>query len=612
MDVYHKVFPQDPILLMAPTGLAAKRMTDSTHMAADTIHHACGLIPSNNASGFSPAKDCTIRPGFIGIDEMSMVGTHLFGFAMDAIPNRENTRIVLLGDVDQLSPVARGDALRDLIQCGLVKTTVLDCNYRQGADSAITDAAIKIREDRAFGQNICDLRFGEQLLFTDCKRDDLRQEADAVIETVVRQYLDGVAQFGVKGTIVLTPTHFDRGTPAGYLCKDVLNNIIRDKINPDDATKTSCKIGNQVFRTGDRVIQRKNTDDAINGDLGTIVRILNNTDGDMEVEIDFDGKPAHAEPAVTTKCGRPMSSARASQTVGMMPAYYGEVAEDLLKLVQLRKGEFSAEMQQRLLFYIYVYSVLKISYKRDGDAPAAEAVRAADALMRHPMTPEMLEQRISGLRASARYDRTSVSRNRVISDLQITVAEQKQLKRLLGHEEDLRRKSKSGMLRSERDAALDTAIVEMLAQGKLHREIGEKLGMARESVTRRIRRNNLLREVQEARNALAKEQARAKRAEKTKDKDDDDKNGGAGAGGTQAASKPQKKSSRKPMSESRRLAVLAVQRVRRAKERLARKCSICIRNLAKRYYRLNAARVEWIGSASAAESPCNTPFPQLC
>lgn len=293
MDVYHKVFKQDPILLMAPTGLAAKRMTDSTHMAADTIHHACGLVPANSASGFSPAKDCTIRPGFIGIDEMSMVGTHLFGFAMDAIPNRENTRIVLLGDVDQLSPVARGDALRDLIQCGLVKTTVLDCNYRQGADSAITDAAIKIREDRAFLQNACDFRFGEQLLFTDCKRDDLREEADAVIEAVVQQYLDGVAQFGVKGTIVLTPTHFDRGTPAGYLCKDVLNNIIRDKINPDDATKTSCKIGNQVFRTGDRVIQRKNTDDAINGDLGSIVRILNSTDGDMEVEIDFDGKPAH-------------------------------------------------------------------------------------------------------------------------------------------------------------------------------------------------------------------------------------------------------------------------------------------------------------------------------
>ena len=105
------------------------------------------------------------------------------------------------------------------------------------------------RQDRAFLQNACDFRFGEQLLFTDCKRDDLREEADAVIEAVVQQYLDGVAQFGVKGTIVLTPTHFDRGTPAGYLCKDVLNNIIRDKINPDDATK---KMG---IRDSDTAVQ---------------------------------------------------------------------------------------------------------------------------------------------------------------------------------------------------------------------------------------------------------------------------------------------------------------------------------------------------------------------
>ncbi|MFR9255259.1 MAG: ATP-dependent RecD-like DNA helicase [Merdibacter sp.] len=280
MDVYHKE-QKDPILLMAPTGLAAKRMTDQ-HMAADTIHHACGLVPANSASGFSPAKDCTIRPGFIGIDEMSMVGTH-FRLCYGRDPEPGEHAHCALGDVDQLSPVARGDALRDLIQCGLVKTTVLDCNYRQGADSAITDAAIKIREDRAFLQNACDFRFGEQLLFTDCKRDDLREEADAVIEAVVQQYLDGVAQFGVKGTIVLTPTHFDRGTPAGYLCKDVLNNIIRDKINPDDATKTSCKFGNQVFRTGDRVIQRKNTDDAINGDLGPSCD-PEQVDGDMEVK----------------------------------------------------------------------------------------------------------------------------------------------------------------------------------------------------------------------------------------------------------------------------------------------------------------------------------------
>lgn len=320
-----------------------------------------------------------------------------------------------------------------------------------------------------------------------------------------------------------------------------------------------------------------------------------------------------AEMPAPQKRSPAMNTERARKAVGMMPAYYGEVAEDLLKLARLRKGDFSAEMQQRLLFYVYVYSLLKISCKRDGDAPAAEAVRAANALMRHPMPQEVLEQRISGLRASVRYDRTSVSRKRVISDLQITVAEQKQLKRLVEGDEALRRKSKSGVLHSERDAALNTAIAELLAQGLTHREIGEKIGMARESVTRRIRRNNLLCEVQEARKALAKEETRAKRAEKVKEKDDDDKNGGAGTGSTQAApSASKKKSGRKPVSEARRLAVLAVQRVRRARERLNHKCSVCIRNLAKRCYSLNVAAVEWIDGTTAAAGVQRTAFPALC
>ena len=132
-------------------------------------------------------------------------------------------------------------------------------------------------------------------------------------------------------------------------------------------------------------------------------------------------------------------------------------------------------------------------------------------------------------------------------------------------------------------------------------------------MTRRIRRNNLLCEVQEARKELAKEETRAKRAKKVKEKDDDDKNGGAGTGSTQSApNAPKKKSGRKPMSEARRLAVLAVQRVRRARERLNHKCSVCIRNLAKRCYSLNAATVEWIDGTTAAADAQRTAFPALC
>ena len=107
-------------------------------MNSSTIHKACGLVPANNPSGFTAQGDCTIC-GFIGIDEMSMVGEHLFAYAIDAVLSSPSTRIVLLGDTDQLAPVARGDVLRDLIKCGVIKTVRLDVNYRQGSTSTITD-----------------------------------------------------------------------------------------------------------------------------------------------------------------------------------------------------------------------------------------------------------------------------------------------------------------------------------------------------------------------------------------------------------------------------------------------------------------------------------------
>lgn len=294
MDVYRDLYPAEEVLLMAPTGLAAKRMTDSTGHSASTIHSACGLVPANNASGFSSQDGCTITAGFVGIDEMSMVGEHLFSFAMDAIKNQPCTRVVLLGDVDQLGPVSRGDVLNDLIHCGAVPTTVLDCNYRQGKDSTITDACVKIREDRAYSGSGCNLTFDEELRLRPVQNNDKRTEADQIIETVVSYYLKGVEKFGQKGAIILTPTHYDRGTPSGFLCKDVLNRVIQEKVNPDDGTKATCKCGGQLFRVGDRIIQRKNTSVAINGDLGTIVGIRSD-DGDLVVSIAFDSADAPLE-----------------------------------------------------------------------------------------------------------------------------------------------------------------------------------------------------------------------------------------------------------------------------------------------------------------------------
>lgn len=288
MDVYHMVWPDEHILLMAPTGLAAKRMAESTGMNSSTIHKACGLIPANNSSGFTAQGDCTIC-GFIGIDEMSMVGEHLFAYAIDAVLSSPSTRIVLLGDTDQLAPVARGDVLRDLIKCGVIKTVRLDVNYRQGSTSTITDASIKIRENRAYTGNTRNLVFDNEFRFIPVVNKDKEKEANEIMNHIVEEYLNGVSKYGMEGTIVLTPTHYDKGTPSGYLCKNRVNAAIQAIVNPKTDDKLCVEIGKQLFMVGDRIIQRKNTEQVINGDLGTIQSIAQ-LESDVAVEIYFDSK----------------------------------------------------------------------------------------------------------------------------------------------------------------------------------------------------------------------------------------------------------------------------------------------------------------------------------
>lgn len=283
-----KVWPSEHILLMAPTGLAAKRMAESTGMNSATIHKACGLVPADNPSGFKAQGECRIC-GFVGIDEMSMVGEHLFAFAVDAVLNSPSTRIVLLGDTDQLAPVSRGDVLRDLIECGVIKTVRLDVNYRQGSTSTITDASIKIRENRAYSGMTRNLRFDDEFNFISVTDPDEKTEADKIMKTIVEEYRKGVAQYGMQGTIVLTPTHYDKGTPTGYLCKNRVNVEIQAAVNPKTDGKPFYEVNHQTFMAGDRVIQRKNTEAVINGDLGTVQEILKDDDG-VRVCILFDSK----------------------------------------------------------------------------------------------------------------------------------------------------------------------------------------------------------------------------------------------------------------------------------------------------------------------------------
>lgn len=356
MDVYHMVWPDEHILLMAPTGLAAKRMAESTGMNSSTIHKACGLVPANNPSGFTAQGDCTIC-GFIGIDEMSMVGEHLFAYAIDAVLSSPSTRIVLLGDTDQLAPVARGDVLRDLIKCGVIKTVRLNVNYRQGSTSTITDASIKIRENRAYTGNTRNLVFDNEFRFIPVVNKDKEKEANEIMNHIVEEYLNGVSKYGMEGTIVLTPTHYDKGTPSGYLCKNRVNAAIQAIVNPKTDDKLCVEIGKQLFMVGDRIIQRKNTEQVINGDLGTIQSIAQ-LESDVAVEIYFDSKGetlvynnedmkdielAYAITVHSSQgCEFPCCIIPVSMTYGVMltkPLYYTGITRAKKKLVMIGDEE---------------------------------------------------------------------------------------------------------------------------------------------------------------------------------------------------------------------------------------------------------------------------------
>lgn len=274
METYAILFPDSPITLMAPTGLAAKRMTESCERKALTIHKALGLTPADTSSGFEAAKDKKIPGGLIIVDEFSMVGIHLANFLLSAIEIGSDTRIVFVGDIDQLPPVTPGCVLHDLIYCGRVHVTRLTKNFRQAAGSCIADVAVKVNTG-----NVRQLTFEN-----DCQFMDAGSDAD-ILNSVLKMYVRSIKKFGFEQTFCITPTH---NSPTDPLSSNSLNRVLQDITNPLTSDKSEVVVGNWKFREGDRVINKKNTDDVINGDIG-YVRELIPEDVGVTLRIDFNG-----------------------------------------------------------------------------------------------------------------------------------------------------------------------------------------------------------------------------------------------------------------------------------------------------------------------------------
>ncbi len=276
-------------VLCAPTGRAAKRMTEATGEEAKTLHR---LLEIGKTVEEKPNPNMNVSPidaDIVIIDEMSMVDLFLMNYVLNGI--FKGTKLVLVGDIDQLPSVGPGNVLQDLIESKKVPYIALNKIFRQAAKSKIIVNSHKVNEGINF---IGEINQEEDTI------DDFEFISDSNTKNLQERILD-LYKIDVQ---VITPTK------KGELGTKTLNKLIQDKINPEDTKKNEKKFGDIIFREGDKIMQTKNNYDiewykenlqkengieygsgVFNGEMGIITQI-NSYEGTITINFE-DGKMAN-------------------------------------------------------------------------------------------------------------------------------------------------------------------------------------------------------------------------------------------------------------------------------------------------------------------------------
>ncbi len=279
------------LFLAAPTGRAAKRMTETTGYEAQTIHRLLevnGNPDEEGGAGFQRNAENPLEADVIIIDEMSMVDLPLMHALLSAVV--PGTRIVLVGDVNQLASVGPGSVLKDMIASECFSVVKLTKIFRQAGESDIVVNAHKINR-------------GENVLLDNKSRDFFflkRQDPDVIIRVLlalIQEKLPKYVEAEPYDIQVLTPMK------KGLLGVERLNRILQEYLNPPDKSKKEKESGERIFREGDKVMQIKNNyqleweiqtrygmtvDKGLgifNGDVG-IIRNINTYEETVTVEYD--------------------------------------------------------------------------------------------------------------------------------------------------------------------------------------------------------------------------------------------------------------------------------------------------------------------------------------
>lgn len=284
---------QCDIFLAAPTGRAAKRMTEATGYEARTIHRMLelnGELSDDERKNvrFERNEENPLEADVIIIDEMSMVDLQLFQALLRAI--MPGTRLILVGDVDQLPSVGPGQVLRDMMQAACFPMVVLQKIFRQAGESDIVVNAHHINK-------------GEQISLDNKSKDFFlleRKDTNVIYKHMIQLIQEKLPKY-VNATPydiqVLTPTR------KGYLGVEVLNGILQRYLNPPDKRKKEYQQGDVIYREGDKVMQIRNNyqlewevvsrygipidkgTGVFNGDMGLIREIR---EGSSEILVEFD------------------------------------------------------------------------------------------------------------------------------------------------------------------------------------------------------------------------------------------------------------------------------------------------------------------------------------
>ena len=259
------------ILLCAPTGRARRRMSDCTAYPALTIHKAVGLKGEAGEEEWS--EECSIQAELIIVDECSMIDMYLMDKFLSRVQN--GTRMVFLGDKDQLESVGPGNVFKEMIESGVIPVTVLTESFRQEGKSTIIQNADKINERKT------NLVFDDTFQFYPAADDT---EASELIQKLYREELPK-NENQAEGIQVISPLRKD--TRAGA---DALNPVLRDIVNPKRYGYPEIKNGTTLYREKDLVMQLKNIEEVANGDVGEVLNIYR-ADGKNVMRVDFgDGK----------------------------------------------------------------------------------------------------------------------------------------------------------------------------------------------------------------------------------------------------------------------------------------------------------------------------------